>query len=134
MNKIILTGNLTKDSELMQVGEKKTHKLSFTIANNEGYGDNKKTNFINCVLWGKTAESLNKYLTKGTKILINGKIDIRSYDKDGDKKYITEVVCDMFNGIEFIGARRIEEGQENSKDINDNGGIWEAVDEGSTPF
>lgn len=131
MNNIILTGNMVKDSELTTVGNKQTPKLSFTIANNEGYGDNKKTTFINCVLWGKSAENLANYLLKGTKILVKGKLDIRSYDdKEGNKKYITEVVVDMFGGVELLG----------SKSSNNQGGgnneSWNAepIDNGDMPF
>ena len=105
MNKITVTGNITKDSELTHVGDKGTPKLTFTIANNEGHGDYKKTTFINCVLWGKGAESLQQYLTKGKKLLVNGKLEINSSEKDGKKTYFTNINVDMYGGIEFIGGK-----------------------------
>lgn len=130
MNNIILTGNLVKDSELTTVGNKQTPKLSFTIANNEGYGDNKKSIFVNCVLWGKGAGNLANYLLKGTKILVKGKLDIRSYDdKEGNKKYITEVVVDMFGGVELLGSKSNNQGGGNNESWND-----EPVDDGDMPF
>lgn len=130
MNLITLTGNLTKDSELIYVGQKNTPKLNFAIANNEGFGDNQKTIFVNCVLWGKSAENLVNYLQKGTKVLVKGKLDIRNYeDKEGNKKYLTEIVVDMFGGVEFIGGN-------NSNKTNNNFDVdfSEPIDEGDMPF
>jgi single-strand DNA-binding protein len=77
------------------------------LAIDDGFGENKKTNFIPIVVWGKSAESAANYLTKGSQVAINGKIQTRSYDaKDGTKKYVTEVVADQFGGVEFIGNKK----------------------------
>ena len=128
MNKITVTGNITKDSELTYIGDKGTPKLSFTIANNEGYGDYKKTTFINCVLWGKGGEGLQQHLTKGKKLLVNGKLEINSSEKDGKKTYFTNINVDMFGGIEFIGGKADNGSNSNSEE-------WgEPVDDGDLPF
>ena len=67
MNKIIVTGNLTKDMEVEITSNDKIHgKLS--IANNVGYGENQKTNFLNCDLYGQRVDTLSKYLVKGASI------------------------------------------------------------------
>lgn len=134
MNKVIISGNLVKDAELTYTQGKGTAKLSFTVANNEGFEDNKKTTFVNCIIWGKSAKNLSQYLTKGKKILVNGKLDIRSYeDKEGNKRYITEVVADMYNGIEFMGGN----GEKKEADSNNNlgmNGIVEECEDDEMPF
>ena len=80
MNKFIVVGNLTKDADLRYTGNGKPYS-KFCIANNEGYGDNQKTNFFNCTLWGKSAENISRFLTKGQKVLITGKIELGKYKR-----------------------------------------------------
>lgn len=105
MNKFIVTGNLTRDAELKYTTNEKAYS-KFSIANNEGYGDNKKANFFNCTLWGKSAENLNRFLVKGQKVLITGKIDINKYqDKEGIEKQIIEINVDSFGGVELLGNK-----------------------------
>ena len=59
------------------------------------------------MLWGKRAESLATYLTKGTQVAVAGRISVRSYEaKDGSKRYVTEVVADMFNGVKLLGVNK----------------------------
>ena len=103
MNKIILTGRLTKDPELRFTPGTGNSVTSFSMAVDDGFGDNKKTYFFNVVVWGKSAEAVANYTQKGSKVLVNGKLTTRSYDaNDGTKRYVTEVVADSFNGIEFL--------------------------------
>lgn len=118
MNKIVLSGNLVKDSELKFLPGGETAVANFTIANNEGYGDKKQVTFLNCVLFGKRAESLNNYLTKGTKVIIDGKLRIRDYeDKEKNKRYITEIIV---NELELLGNRQEkEQGQIQSSDLTE---------------
>jgi single stranded DNA-binding protein len=67
---------------------------SFCIANDTGYGDKKKANFIECVAWRKTAETVCKWFPKGTQIIVEGSIQTRSYtDKEGNKRKAFEVVA-----------------------------------------
>lgn len=113
MNKFIVTGNLTKDAELRYTTNEKAYS-KFTIANNEGYGDNKKTNFFNCTLWGKGAENLNRFLVKGQKVLITGRVDINDYtDKEGISKKIIDINVDSFGGVELIGNKSQQETSNN---------------------
>ena len=97
MNKTILCGNLVKEIELRMTTSGKS-VIQNTIAvkndfkNKEGNYD---STFINIVVWGATAEYLSKYAEKGSKVLLEGRISNRSYDKqDGSKAYITEVIVE----------------------------------------
>ena len=104
MNKAILIGNLGKDIELrytdsnMAVGR-------FSIALNRGKdkdGNDKGTDWVSCVAFGKSAETMSKYLGKGSKVAIEGHIQTGSYEKDGHKVYTTDIIVDRF---EFVGSR-----------------------------
>ncbi len=91
INSITVSGNLGRDVETRQAGE---HIVaSFTIANSVGYGDKKHTNWINCVAWRNLGENCAKYLSKGSKAIVTGELRIRDYMKDGEKKFITEIIC-----------------------------------------
>lgn len=99
MNHVILTGRLTKDPEIRYTDSKKA-VCSFTIAVDDGRDSDgkKKAQFIPCVAWGKTAELIDQYFTKGKPLTVTGRITVRSYEKNGEKRYVTEVVA---SGIEF---------------------------------
>ena len=97
-NKVQLIGNLGNDPEIINL-ESGKRLAKFTIATNESYKNNKgekvtDTQWHNVIAWGKTAEIIEKYLTKGKEVAIEGKLTSRSYEtKEGDKRYVTEVVC-----------------------------------------
>jgi single-strand DNA-binding protein len=106
INKVILTGNLTKDPEVKYTQSGKAVAM-FSIAVNDGFGDNQKTYYPNIVVWGKTAETVGNNLVKGSKVGVVGKLTTRSYDNSaGQKVYVTEVVADMYGGIEFLGSKK----------------------------
>lgn len=88
INKAILVGRLTKDIELRKTQSGKS-VASFTVAVDSGYGDKKKTDFINCVAWEKTAEILSQYASKGTLISVEGKIQPSNYEKVVNGEAIT---------------------------------------------
>ena len=94
INKVILMGRLTRDPEMRHTNSG-TPVTTFSIAIDNGYGDNKRTDFINCVAWNKTAEFVTKYFTKGKMIVIaDGRISTRSWEtQDGKRAYATEVVA-----------------------------------------
>lgn len=104
MNKFIVTGNLVKDSELKFIPSTGMAIAKFTIGNNEGWGDKKTVNFFNCTAFGKTAEAIANYAHKGSKVLIDGKVQLGSYEKkDGSgKNYTTDVIV---NQIEFLDPK-----------------------------
>ena len=111
MNKVIISGNLTKDMEV-NVTKKDVLVGKFTIAVQIGYGDNSKTQFYPVVLFGNRVESLQKYLLKGTKVLIDGQIDYNSIqDDDGNWKNYFQIIV---NDLEILKFVEIEE-KSNSK-------------------
>ncbi len=97
MNKVMLLGRLTKDPEIRySTGAEPVCVAKYTLAVNkrfkrEGEPD---AEFINCVAFGKTGEFAEKFLKKGRQILAVGRLQVRSYDKDGQKHWITEVVIE----------------------------------------
>jgi len=106
-NKVQLIGNLGNNPEVITLESGK--KLAkFSIATNDSYTNVKgekitDTQWHNIIAWNKTAEMVEKYLVKGKEIAVEGKLTSRSYDdKDGVKKYITEIVC---NEILFLGSK-----------------------------
>ena len=113
INKIVLTGNLTKDPDVKYTQAGKAVAM-FSIAVNDGFGDNQKTYYPNIVVWGKTAETVGNNLVKGSKVGVVGKLTSRSYESNGQKKYITEVVADTYGGVEFLSSKK--QGQSNPVD------------------
>ena len=89
MNKLLVNGNLVRDMEVKDTG--KCLVGNFTIANNVGFGEDQKTNFVNCVLFGDRVESLVEYLVKGCKVLVEGELAIEQYEVDEEKRYSTKV-------------------------------------------
>ena len=102
LNSVILLGRLTKTPEVKYTANAKV-VCQFTIAVDDSYGENKTTSFIPIVVWGKVAEVCGNNLDKGHRVVINGRLQIRSYaDKDGATRYATEVIA---NSVEFIERR-----------------------------
>ncbi|EPR72220.1 MULTISPECIES: single-stranded DNA-binding protein [Winogradskyella] len=97
-NKVQLIGNLGQDPEITNFESGKI-LAKFSIATNESYKNAQgekvtDTQWHNVVAWGKTAQIVEKFITKGKEVAIEGKLTSRSWeDKDGMKRYITEVVC-----------------------------------------
>ena len=100
MNNIILIGRLTKDPDLRYTQAGKA-VCSFTLAVDRPYsGDKKEADFINIIVWNKVGENCAQYLSKGRKVAVQGRLQIRNYEDDkGYKKYITEVVA---NSVEVL--------------------------------
>ena len=103
MNKIILMGRLVRDPEVRYTQTGKV-VCQFTIAvdrpfsNQEGQ---READFIPIIVWGKQAELCGNSLTKGQRVLVEGRLQIRSYDaKDGSKRWVTEVIANSFEFIE----------------------------------
>lgn len=107
VNKAILLGRLGKDPELKYTSSGKA-VCTFSLATSERWtgADGQKTEstcWHNIVAWGKQGEVIKEYLSKGRELYIEGRIQNRSYDdKDGNKKYISEVVLQTFS---FVGSR-----------------------------
>ena len=105
MNKVFLIGRLTRDPELRYTGNN-TAVATFSIAVNRNFSNQngeREADFINIVVWRKQAENVKNYLTQGSQVAIDGRIQTRSYDdQSGNKRYVTEVVAD---NVEFLGSK-----------------------------
>lgn len=134
MNKVILIGNLTKDVELTTTNSG-ISVAKFTLAcqrrfeNSEG---EREADFINIVVWRGQADNCKKYLNKGSKCCVVGRIQTRTYDnEDGEKRYVTEVVADE---VEFIGTKK-QDGDNNKSNNKDNSKPeLEPIDDDDLPF
>ena len=99
INHIILVGRTTKTIELKQ-NKNGTNYVQFTLAVNRPYKD-EQADFINCVAWSKTAETIAQYVSKGTMIGIEGRLQVRSYENEaGVRQYISEVLVNRFTFLE----------------------------------
>ena len=123
MNRVCLIGNLVKTPDLRYT-QNNTPVASYTIAINNRHGEKQETDYINITTWGKRAEFVTKYFTKGQAIAITGRLKNKNYeDKNGIKHYSYEVVTE---DIEFAGTKKeeivIEPKQEFQPnfDLNDN--------------
>lgn len=98
LNKVFLMGRLTRDPEIRYTSTNNVPIARFTIAVDRGLpkqGEDKQTDFINCIAWNKTAEFINNYFVKGRMMVLTGRIQTRSWDdNEGKKHYSTEVVAD----------------------------------------
>lgn len=142
MNKVVLIGRLTKDPELKYTPGTGTAVTTITLAvdNYNSKSGEKTADFIPVVLWGKQAENTAQYMLKGNQVAISGRISVRTYDaKDGTKRYVTEVVADMFNGVQFLSKNN----NSNSNTSVENSDVFGGmnfdeynmpVDDGDMPF
>ena len=103
MNLVIIKGRISRDPEIRttQSGTQFA-RLSIAVDRITKAGEERKADFIPCLAWGKTAEFIGKYFTKGQEILAEGRIQTGSYEKDGRKVYTTDVVIDR---VEFCGSK-----------------------------
>ena len=106
LNKVMLIGNLGRDPEVKTIAGGQA-VCNFTLATNESWTDKsgakqEKTEWHRVVVWGKTAEICGKYLQKGKQVYLEGKLQTREWqDKDGQKKYTTEVHA---QNVQFLGG------------------------------
>ena len=112
INNIVLVGRTTKTIELKQ-NKNGTNYVQFTLAVNRPYKDEQgqqQADFINCVAWNKTAETIAKYVPKGTMIGVEGRLQVRSYDNEaGIRHYLSEVLVNRFTFLESKKSSTIPE-------------------------
>lgn len=141
-NKIILMGRLTRDVEL-KTTTNGISVASFSIAVDrrfQGKGEEKKTDFINCVAWRQTAEFISKYFGKGRCILVEGELQTRTYDdKDGVKRYVSEVIVSQasFTGekkVDSVGANNSDNSATNYTPASGNDVVTKSDDDEEYPF
>lgn len=139
INRVILMGRITHDLELKQMPSG-VSVLSFTVAIERKYskqGEEKQTDFINCVAWRQQAKFISKYFAKGRMIALEGNLRTRTYDdKNGTKHYVTEVYVDS---VSFTGEPKQDSNTQASQtnqnanigDIND---FEEILSDDGVPF
>ena len=126
MNKVFLIGRLTRDPELRYTGNN-TAVASFSLAVQRNFANQqgeREADFFNITVWRKQAENVKNYLSQGSQVAIEGRLQTRTYDDaNGQKRYVTEVVAD---NVEFIGSRN---SSNNSNNMNSS-----ASNAGPTPY
>ena len=107
INNVVLVGRLTKDADLRYTANGAA-VATFTLAVNRTFTNQsgeREADFVNCVIWRKTAETLANFTRKGSLIGVVGRIQTRNYEnQQGQRVYVTEVVCDNFQMLESRGA------------------------------
>ena len=111
MNKVFLVGRLTRDPEL-RYGANNNAVMRTAIAVDRTFANQngeREADFINITAFGNRAETMKKYLTKGSQIAVSGRIQTGSYDdKDGKRVYTTDVIIDEFQFLDSKGSRNVE--------------------------
>ena len=122
MNKVVLIGRLTKDPDLRFTAGSGMGICRFTVAVKRQFKKD-EADFINCVAWNKTAETIAQYFTKGRPIAIVGHMQTGSYDaQDGTKRYTTDVEVESF---EFVGSNGQANTQGNTQENTSFDGGWD---------
>ena len=130
MNNVSLIGNVTRDLELKQVGQ--TQNTRFTLVVKRRFKRD-ESDFINCIAWGKQAETLCQYVKKGQKLAIIGNIRTGSYEREGTTVYTTDIVVESF---EFLGGGKQSDSTSapNTNTKQNSLDDLEPVDDGDMPF
>ena len=107
VNKVLIIGRMGKDPEVKQAGS--TTVANFSLATDESYTKDgqkiEKTEWHNCVAWGRLAEIVRDYTSKGSQIYVEGKLQTRQWDdKNGNKRYTTEIVA---QSIQLLGSKNV---------------------------
>ncbi len=128
MNKVILIGNLTRDPELSQTSGGIAY-CRMSIAVNHDYVDkdgNRGVDYFNVVAWRELGETCNKYLAKGKKMGVEGRLQTRTYEQDGVKKYATDIIAEK---VEFLTPKTDGEDKKLAKSDPE-----PPIDDDSLPF
>ena len=138
MNTVQLFGRLTKDPEL-RYSQNGMANVYITIAVDRGMSKEKRqeaqannqptADFVACKAFGKTAEMLGNYFHKGNRILVEGRIQTGSYDKDGQRVFTTDIIV---NRVHFVESASENTGQANTQELAEDG--YYPVDASDIPF
>jgi len=112
-NNVTLIGKAVREPEYKDLGyqnkNKELKRATFTLAVDRPYKDSDgkhPTDFLNIVSWGKLAEICSEYIKKGCLVLVSGRIQSRSYEVNGEMKWITEIVADSINILEYTSTKK----------------------------
>lgn len=118
LNRVVLVGRLTKDPEF-RTTQSGVDVATFTLAVNRNFkskNGEQQADFINCVVFRKQAENVNNYLNKGSLAGVDGRLQSRSYEnKEGQRVFVTEVVCDSVQFLEPKNAQASNNNQRNNE-------------------
>jgi single-strand DNA-binding protein len=118
MNKVILMGRLTRDPEVRMSGDTAVARFSLAVDRRFKKDGDQTADFISCVAFGKTGEFIEKYGHKGTKFVVEGRIQTGSYtNKDGQKVYTTDVVVEQ---VEFAESKASADDNTTNNTVNSN--------------
>ena|SRR5690554_1463763 len=109
LNRIVLIGRLTRDPELRYTPANGVAVATFTLAVNRRFQQQQEADFVPIVVWRAQAENCAKYLGKGSLVAVEGRLQIRSYEKDGQRRTIAEVVADSVQFLDSRGKRSVDE-------------------------
>lgn len=119
LNICVLIGRLTKDPDLRYTPNG-VAVANFTLAVDRVFSKEKETDFIPCVVWRKQAENCAEYIGKGSLVAVEGRIQVRSYDdKNGQRRWITEIICDSVQFLDRRGQQEQEQQQEQEAPIGE---------------
>lgn len=120
INRVILVGRFARDPNELRRSSNGNAVVSFTLAVDNRFSkqEDRSADFINCVVWNKTAEFVSQYCRKGSLVGVEGRLQARSYeDKEGKRVFVTEVVCDSVQLLEtkaMASQRQQESGFESN--------------------
>lgn len=122
INRVVMVGRMTRDPELRRTGSGAA-VTSFTLALNRNYNsaDGQQADYISCVVWNKAAENVAQYCSKGSLVGVEGRLRSRTYDNaQGQRVYVTEVVCDSVQFLETRAQRERNQSSMNQGMMNQN--------------
>ena len=122
INRVVMVGRMTRDPELRRTGSGAA-VASFTLALNRNYNcaDGQQADYISCVVWNKVAENVAQYCSKGSLVGVEGRLRSRTYDNaQGQRVYVTEVVCDSVQFLETRAQRERNQSSMNQGMMNQN--------------
>ena len=102
LNTVAISGRLGRDPELKSTNNGNS-VANFSVAVDQGFGDQKTTSWVRCVAWQKTAEFVTKFFQKGDMIILSGRLQGRTWEQDGVKREVLEVVAEK---IDFAGGKK----------------------------
>ncbi len=135
MNNVIMIGRLTRDPELRFTAGSAKAVATFTIAVNRGFGKKDEADFFRVVVWNKQGENCANYLSKGSQVAVQGRLQNNNYEtKDGEKRFTVEIVANM---VEFLSGGSKKDSDSGSHDFSEDDGAegFQAIeDEDDVPF
>jgi single-strand DNA-binding protein len=119
INRVVLTGNLTRDPELRATGDVSVCKLGIAVNTRRKVGSNweEKPNFFRVTVFGRQAESCAQYLKKGRAVAIDGRLEWSSWERDGQKRESIDIIADT---VQFLGGRDDSGGDANGNGFSGN--------------